>query len=100
MRRQRRDPDPLGIAEHGFIAFDATSYHLPTAHTWMTAALGNQQTVGVFLFVSLASLSLGLIISGVRAITIDQLFCESWVTKRFATPRLNLDWSEIDEKKL
>jgi hypothetical protein len=83
----------------GFLAFHAASYHFPTADAWMSAVSDKDQSVGLFLFVLLASLSLGLVVSGIRALMIDTLICWSFLGK-FAVPRSTLDWSRIDEKNL
>lgn len=89
----------IAFVAPGFVAFWATSYHMPMATAWMTAAADKEQNVGVFLFVLLASLSLGLVISGVRALLIDNLLRWRFLGK-LVVPPLNLDWSRVNEKKL
>jgi hypothetical protein len=84
----------------GFVAFHGASYHAPTARAWMAAAAEKEQSVGVFLFVLLASLSIGLVVSGVRALTIDKLLRLRHLPKRLVVPPLSLDWSKVDEKRL
>ena len=89
----------IAFVAPGFIAFLSASYHLPAAGAWMAAASDKEQNVGVFLFVLLASLSLGLVVSGVRALVLDRLLRSS-ILGRYAVPPLNLDWSRVDDKKL
>lgn len=90
----------IAFVAPGFVAFHAASYQLSTAQTWMTAASDKEQSVGVFLFVLLASLSAGLIVSGVRALAIDRLLQCRPVLRRFAVPSYAIDWSKMDDKKL
>ncbi len=90
----------IAFVAPGFVAFHAASYHLPTAQAWMTAATDKEQSVGVFLFVLLASLSAGLIVSGVRALVIDKLLRFHGVLGGLAVPVYSVDWSKVDDKKL
>lgn len=57
----------------GFVALLAVSYYIPAAGQLVAAAANEHQDVGVFLIVLLSSLSIGLVISGVRLIVIDSL---------------------------
>jgi hypothetical protein len=83
----------------GFVAFAGASEAIPRIVTWMTAAAETEQTVGIFLFVLLASLSIGLAVSGVRALVIDHLL--RWrLLGKFAVPQLQLDWGRVDEENL
>ncbi len=82
----------------GFVALKATSYHSATAADWMANAALREQTVGVFLFALLASLSLGLGVSGVRALLVDRLFQKSlW---KYSVPRPLILWHLADETRL
>ena len=65
----------------------------------MDAASNREQSVGIFLFVLLASLALGVVISGVRALVIDKLL-RARLLRSLSVPKLNLDWSKVDEAKL
>ena len=58
----------------GFVAFKALSSVSPMASEWLNLSAHGQQNLGVFLFVGLASLSLGLAVSGVRALLLDYVF--------------------------
>lgn len=90
----------IAFVAPGFVALQGGSYHVPTARAWMAAAIEKEQGVGVFLFVLLASLSLGLVVSGVRALAIDNLLRFRWLLRRLVVPGLSLDWSKVDDKKL
>lgn len=89
----------IAFVAPGFVAFLALSYHMPTARAWLDAASVSDQGVGVFLFVLLASLSIGLVVSGVRALVIDNVL--RWrALGRFVVPTYTVDWRQIDEQKL
>lgn len=78
----------------GFIGLVAASYHLPIAHAWITLATDKDQTVGVFFFVLLASLTIGVILGGVRRIAIDPLFRKGF--RRIpAIPRPEYDFAKL-----
>jgi hypothetical protein len=89
----------IAFVAPGFVTFQAISYHMPTAQAWMSAASNSEQSVGVFLFVLLASLALGVVVSGVRALVIDKLL-RSRLLRSLAVPQLNLNWSKVDVAKL
>jgi hypothetical protein len=89
----------IAFVAPGFIGLYALSYHVLTARTWLDAASNKEQSVGVFLMVLLASIAIGLVISGVRQLVIDNLLCSSRLG-RFALPQHALDWSKITEKNL
>jgi hypothetical protein len=84
----------------GFVAFYATSYQFPGALNWTTAASEKDPTVGIFLFVLLASLSTGLVVSGVRALLVDHVLRSRRLLGRFAVPTCRINWSKVDDKKL
>src|ERR1041384_4106701 len=88
----------IAFVAPGFVTFQAASYHLPTAKAWMDAASNREQSVGVFLFVLLAPLALGVVVSGIRALVIDQLI-RARLLRSLAVPPLNLDWSRVTEAK-
>lgn len=89
----------IAFVAPGFIGLYALSYHVSTAKTWLDAASNKEQSVGVFLMVLLASIAIGLVISGVRQLVIDSLLCSSRLG-RFALPKHSLDWSKITDKNL
>jgi hypothetical protein len=89
----------IAFVAPGFVALQAASYYVPTIAQWMTAASEKEQSIGVFMFVLLASLSMGLVVSGVRALVVDKLLrCR--LLRKYAVLPLALDWSKVDEKKL
>lgn len=90
----------IAFVAPGFVAFLALSYHVPAANAWMDAASKAKQGVGVFLFVLLASLAMGLIVSGVRALSIDKLLRCPWLLRKFAVPAIAFDWAGLEGKKL
>jgi hypothetical protein len=65
----------LAFIAPGFLGFVAASYHLPSARAWIEAAQNSEQSVGIFLFAALASVTSGVIISGLRDLAADPLFC-------------------------
>jgi hypothetical protein len=89
----------IAFVAPGFLAFQAVAIYMPSAAALMTAAAEKDQGVGVFLFVVLASLSIGLVVSGVRAITLDNLLRFQHLGS-FAVPQLRLNWSRVDDKNL
>lgn len=89
----------IAFVAPGFIGFYALSYHVSTARGWLDAASKKEQSVGVFLMVLLASIAIGLVISGVRQLVIDNLMSSSWL-RTLALPKHNLDWSKINTTNL
>ena len=83
----------------GFISLKAVAYHVCFADKWLTAATEKDQSVGLFFFVLLGSLALGIAVSGVRALVIDNLITCAWFG-RFAVRRPTIDWSKLDHKRL
>ncbi len=55
----------------GFIVVNGLAYHWPTVANWL--APGDQPSVGGFLYVTLASIACGLVVSTVRWLVIDTL---------------------------
>jgi hypothetical protein len=90
----------IAFVAPGFVAFYALSYHMPMAGEWMNAASKANQGVGVFLFVLLASLAMGLIVSGIRALTIDKFLCFRRLLGLIAVPKVAIDWAQVDSEKL
>ncbi len=79
----------IAFVAPGFVAFKSLTYYSPTARNWMNAAASNQQTFGVFLFVLLASIALGIGVSGLRALLFDNLFhCRCLRGWRIERPRV------------
>ena len=89
----------IAFVAPGFVALQAAASYVHTVAQWMAAASEKEQSIGVFLFVLLASLSVGLAVSGVRALLVDGLLRWSFWGK-CAVPQLNLDWSKVDDKTL
>ncbi len=90
----------IAFVAPGFVALQATSYYTSVTQAWMAAASDKDPGVGVFLFVLLGSLSMGLIVSGIRALLIDNLLRSHLLLRRFAIPPNKLDWSKVEEKNL
>ena len=90
----------IAFVAPGFITFHALSYHMPTARALMDAASNREQSVGVFLFALLASISLGLLVSGVRALTVDNFLRANRVWRGYVVPQMNLDWSKVGHNTL
>lgn len=89
----------IAFVAPGFFAFRAIAYQLPTAAAWLTAAADKEQSVGVFLFVLLASLALGLVVSGIRALLIDAVLGWS-VLGRFAVRPYAIKWASVKDGNL
>jgi hypothetical protein len=89
----------IAFVAPGFVTFQAISYHVSIAQAWMDAASNSDQSVGVFLFVLLSSLALGVVVSGLRALVIDKLL-RARLLGSLAVPTLNLDWAKVDVAKL
>ena len=82
----------LAFVAPGFIGFVAVSYHLPSARSWIEAAQKSEQSVGVFLFAALASITCGVVISGLRDLIADPLFCSGCfgMTTKLQLPKVGL----------
>jgi uncharacterized membrane protein (DUF485 family) len=83
----------------GFIAYKAICYHVAFTDRWLIAAQDKEQSVGVFLFVLLGSLVFGIVVSGIRALIVDNLLCWKRLGK-LAVQRPAINWSGVDEKRL
>jgi hypothetical protein len=79
----------IAFVTPGFIGLYALSYHVPTARSWLDAATNKEQSVGVFLMVLLASIAIGLVISGMPQLVIDNLL---WVLGWAASHYRNMRW--------
>src|SRR6266851_5707551 len=79
----------IAFVAPGFLAFWALSYVSEQAGSWMTSASKENQNVGVFLFVALTSLSLGLVVSGIRALC----------TRKWLFDEPVIDWSKVTSEK-
>src|ERR1041384_5628256 len=83
----------------GFIAMHAVAFHSPQAQSWLDLTAKSDQAVGVFLFVLLTSLALGLVVSGIRALLLDSILsCR--LIRSLAVPPLNINWKAVDDKNL
>ena len=65
----------------GFAALAGLSLHSSTVHAWLGASGPNAPTVGGFLYVTVASLGLGLFLNSARGLTLDPLFHRLGVAK-------------------
>ena len=77
----------IAFVAPGFITLLALAYHVPTAQAWITAAGQQEPNVGGFLFALLASLALGIAVSGARSLLLDDRTTV-------------IDWSALDADKL
>jgi hypothetical protein len=89
----------IAFVAPGFVAFQGLAYHVPTAACWIQAASEKEQNVGVFLFVALASLSIGLAVSGVRSLVVDFIL-KSKCLGKLGVPESRLNWALIDDTNL
>ena len=64
----------IAFVAPGFMVLEALALRFHEASDWVEQALKSDQSVGAFLFAALASLSLGLVVSGVRALALDWLY--------------------------
>jgi hypothetical protein len=78
MRDITRDNFGLLIAYllPGFVALWGVAYHEATLHAWLRATAPDAPSIGGFLYATLASTALGLIVSAVRWAVIDRVL--SW----------------------
>jgi hypothetical protein len=65
----------------GFAALGALSLHSPTVHSWFGASGADSPTVGGFLYVTVASLALGLFLNSARSLLLDPLNHRTGVRK-------------------
>jgi hypothetical protein len=89
----------IAFVAPGFLALLGLSYHVPLVASWLNLAAAVDQGIGVFLFVLLASISLGVLVSGVRALLVDTLYLSIFPAK-YRVPRPDIDWSKVDADKL
>jgi hypothetical protein len=65
----------------GFAALSALSLHSPTVNGWLGASGTDSPTVGGFLYVTVASLALGLFLNSARSLLLDPLNHRTGVAK-------------------
>lgn len=63
----------------GFVALGGAAYHVDAVRPWLQSTPADAPTVGGFLYATLASTTLGLIISGVRWAVIDRVLARTGV---------------------
>lgn len=63
----------------GFVVIDGLAHHVPSISDWMSP--GEQPSVAGFLYVTLASVGCGLVISTLRWLLIDSLFHRTGIQK-------------------
>jgi hypothetical protein len=75
MRELTRDNFGLLIAYllPGFVALWGISEHVPAAQAWLRSTPPDAPTVGGFLYATLASTALGLVVSAVRWAVVDRI---------------------------
>ena len=71
---------------------------MPLAKNWIDASATKEQDVGVFFFVLLASLSLGIVVSGIRSILLDPLYHKGGLGLK-PIPRPVLRFSELSDQQ-
>jgi hypothetical protein len=71
----------------GFLFMWGLSYSLPSVAAWLATAKDDAPTVGGFLYASLASLALGLVINAIRWALVQELLL--YGVTRLARPRIN-----------
>ncbi|MBS1969478.1 MAG: hypothetical protein JSU04_04190 [Bdellovibrionales bacterium] len=102
MSETKSAPQNFGLAiafvAPGFLGFVALSYFSPMASDWLQAASKEDQGVGVFLFVLLGSIALGIVISGIRALLIDRLL-HSKLMRGWKVSQPSIQWDKMDDQK-
>ena len=76
----------------GFVALWGVAYFSPTVASWIAVSQATSPTVGGFLYVTLASLAAGLIVSAVRWALIDTLHHATGVKQP------NWEFANLDER--
>ena len=76
----------------GFVALWGVGHFVPTVESWITSSKQNAPTIGGFLYVTLASLALGLTISAVRWAVIDNLHHKTGIRPP------GLEFSTLDDR--
>ena len=80
----------------GFLVLFSYASGLPADSRWISLATQKDQSVGVFFLVFLASLSIGLVVSGIRDLTVDSIL--RWLHKAGGgVTRVN--WSRLTKDK-
>jgi len=74
----------------GFVALWGVSYFSPTVESWIVASQEGAPTIAGFMYVTLASLGMGLTVSGIRWAVIDSIHHLTGLT-RPAWKFVNLD---------
>jgi hypothetical protein len=81
----------------GFILLLGLSYSFPDLKDWLAiSASKDGASIGGFLYSTLASLSLGLLLSGLRWATVDQFLEREY--RVFGEPLPEIDFKELDQK--
>jgi hypothetical protein len=71
----------------GFVVLWGTAYHVEAIQLWLQSTAPNAPTIGGFLYATLASTALGLVISAVRWASVDRIL--GWMGVR--QPEWNFD---------
>ncbi len=81
----------------GFIFLIALSKSFPEIQEWLATSPKEAPTIGGFFYSTLASLSLGLLLSAVRWLIVDHLLFVLW--RIFRCPRPEIDFAKLMNKE-
>ena len=86
----------------GFILIWSLSFSSPQIDIWLKSNDTGGATVGNFLYATLASLALGLLISAIRWFFVDHLLlvCGNWIGSLSGLRRPHLDLSRLADKEV
>jgi hypothetical protein len=76
----------------GFVLLWGLSYSLPEARIWLSSSESADPTIGRFLYATVASLILGLLVSAVRWVVIDHIL-------QFFEPAPAIDFSKLKKRE-
>ena len=75
----------------GFVTLLGLRWHSDVVQSWLGQQTSDSPTVGGFLYVTLASIGVGLFVNGLRWLTVDQIHMRTGSPKK--------DWSYADLQK-
>src|SRR5438045_3076559 len=78
----------------GFLFLWGLSYASPEVATWLAKSSGSEPTVGGFLYATLASLAVGLLINAVRWLIVQEILIYRITCLR----RVNINFGKLKEK--
>jgi hypothetical protein len=88
----------IAFVAPGFVGLLALAYQLPSVATLIEEASKAEQNVGIFLFALVASLAVGLAVSGLRSLFID--LAMNAVLKRFGVKDPEIQWKTFSLENL